>query len=149
MIKDWFSQSAVWRFRPVHIDWVCEYYEVILEGRWPDKKTGYIDTPLDGRSPIKDHAYFESTINLLAEFHWRIDQCGDDGRLFRAFKLLKYDYSLVRSIMGRVDEDGLGRRCKRVTDYIKGIGKSGLDRRRQSYKDFCCHWSVGYKRMSR
>ena len=142
----WYSQGSVWRFKPSHIEWICEHYELLLAGKWPEKKSGYIDSPFDGRTLIQPHAYFESTINLIAEFHWRIDQCGDDGKLFRAVKLYKYDLDLVKMIIrGRVDAEWVERRCKRVRDYIKGVGKRGEDRRRQNYKDFCHYWFAGYK----
>ena len=145
MIKDWYSQSAVWRFSPNHINFICEHYELLLAGKWPEKKTGYINSPFDGRAQIQPHAPFEKVIQLIAEFHWRIDQCGDDGKLFRAVKLYKYDLELLKKIIGgRFDADWVDRRCKRVRDYIKGIGKTGLKRRSQSYKEFCEHWWVGY-----
>ena len=140
MLKDWYSITAAWRLNPNHILFICEHYELLCDGRWPEKKSGYIDSPLDGKSQIKPYAPFEKVMQLLAEFHWRIDQCGEDGKLFRAFKLQKYDLELIKKITGRVDEDWIDRRCHRVVDYIKGIGKEGIDRRRRSYKDFCSNW---------
>lgn len=149
LTKEWYSIQAVWRFSPGHISWICEHYELLLAGKWPEKKTGYIDSPFDGRTQVRPRAYFENTINLIAEFHWRIDQCGDDGKLFRAFRLGKFDFSLLRSITGKMDEEWVERRCKRVRDYIKGIGKAGLDRRHQRYDDFCRHWWIGFGRADR
>ena len=142
---DWKSQSAIWRFKPNHIDFICEHYELLIAGKWPKKKTGYIDSPYDGRTQIKPYAEFENIMELIGEFHWRIDQCGDDGKLFRAVRLYKYDLELIKMIIGgRFDQDWVDRRCKCVRDYIKGIGKTGEDRRNQSYKEFCEHWWTGY-----
>jgi len=146
----WFSQTAVWRFHPNHIDYICYHYELLLAGKWPEKISGYIDSPLDGKGPIQPHAYFENVIQLIAEFHWRIDQCGDDGEDFQSYKLdmiLLEEEARGRSrkqiVRGR-GLDQIERNCKCVRDYIKGVSKNGLNRRQQTYDSFKQQWWPGY-----
>ena len=131
-MKEWHSPTAAWRFAPSLIDWMCEHYELLIEGRWPDKKTGYIDSIFGGPSPFRPGAYFENTMYIMAEFHWRIDECGDDGSLFRAVRCEKWDVDLLRTLIRR-DEDWIDKRCNRVFNYISG------KRRKRTYQEACRH----------
>lgn len=128
----WYSPSQMWRFKKEQISWLCEHYDILKDGCWPPKQSGYIDGPFLGTVRVKSSAYFEDAASILAEFHLRLDKCGNDGYLFKAIKCYGYDKVILYKIAHK-DEAWLEHRISRVLRYITGR------RKRRTYKEFCGH----------
>ncbi len=85
--KEWFSMGEIY-YCPNQVRWLIAAFlrvwadEIILmRDTWPreDKETGYTDAPLTQHA-INSHASYESTLQVVAEVHYRLDNCGRDGR---------------------------------------------------------------------
>ncbi len=139
MKKDWYSPGSIVpgdkepNIKPDQLDWIIEYYEVLRDGRWPTKQSGYIDNPFAPPSGgVRASAYFETSMAILAEFHTRINQCGRDGEAFLCCRCL--DYERVRVCRLRGIHDGqLDRILSDVFRYIVGRRKD------RSYVEFIRH----------
>lgn len=118
------------RFSEEQVDFICEYYEFFTEGRFPPKYSGYIDIAGIGR--MKNYAYFESPAIIIAEFHSRLDRCGQDGMIFRFVKCLKVEENQVAILSGK-DLNYIRVRIGKVRSYIIGKRKS------VSYPEFLRH----------
>jgi len=104
-----------------------------VDGRWPDKKSGYIENPFAPQGKrVSASAYFETPIAVLAEFHLRVDMCGRDGEAFLCCRCLKWDCSRVRLLMG-LNDIGLDRKLQWVFKYIVGRRKN------RPYQEFIRH----------
>ena len=131
MTKAWYSPSGI-KFWPEHIEWIIEYYEVLIDGRWPQKHSGYIDNPFAPGGHIRAGAYFESPMDILAEFHWRIEQCGSDGEAFRCIRCEKYDEKSICKLLN-IQPVQIDRILKQVFSFIMGRRKD------RSYSEFIRH----------
>ena len=117
------------------VEWIVENYEVLADGRWPQKSSGYIDNPFaPPASRSHSSAYFETPMAVLAEFHTRIQLCGPDGDLFLCVRCLKYEETIFRRALG-LEIQEFDRKMSRVFAYIKGKRKS------RSYAEFVRHYS--------
>ena len=139
MKSDWYSPTSFMpddrtaKFSANQIDWIAEYYEVITDGTWPIKSSGYIDNPFAppaGRTHAG--AYFETPTQVLAEFHKRIDRCGADGAVFLCIRCLEYDQILLMKAMS-IDRNRLNLILAQVFKYIQGRWK------KRSYTEFKKH----------
>ena len=138
-LKDWYSPYAMMPIdKQVHwgkakLDWIIAHYEVLSDGRWPQKSSGYIENPFAPPSKrIPSGAMFEDPASIMAEFHSRLNLCGRDGEIFRCIECLKGDKPSVGLIAG-VDESRLDRVIGQVYSYIRGRRKD------RPYQEFRRH----------
>lgn len=128
----WYSAGA-FKFRYGEVLWIYENYRQLNEGFWPRKITGYIDQPTIKAPRRFAGAYFLDPAGIMAEFHLRLDRCGDDGILVKCYKCLGWDLDHLKTL-AKVNQEELDRITLRVTSYISGR------RKKRSYDEFCRHW---------
>ena len=136
-VKPWYSPAEI-KFNLSQIDWIIEWYEVISDGKWPEKKSGYIDNPLAPRGKRgKGGASFQAPMDVIAEFHWRLSQCGRDGEVFLCVYCKKSND--LKSIMQllHITQDEFDRLTENVRRYIKGW------RKERTYQEFIGHRKGG------
>lgn len=145
MKKPWYSPSSFLQEgkRPHigadKIEWIIENYEVLIDGRWPQKSSGYIDNPF--APPAKGtraSAYFETPMEVLSEFHLRVAQCGRDGDAFLCIRCKRYEWRPIIRLM-RIRHGEIDRILERVFVYIVGRRKD------RPYTEFIRHYSPRYR----
>ena len=112
---------------------MLEHYEVISDGRWPQKLTGYIDNPFVP-APLrsKSGAYFEGPVGILAELNSRLRACGRDGEMVLCLRAWGWDQDILMRLM-RTDRESMELAERRVIAYVS------YRRKERSYKEFCQH----------
>ena len=128
----WYSAGA-FKFRLAEVYWIYENYEQLAQGYWPRKITGYIDNQFVKAPRHFAGAYFLDPAGILAEFHWRLDRCGDDGILVKCYKCFGWDLEHLKTI-AKINQERLDEITARVSGYISGRRKS------RTYEQFCRHW---------
>ena len=133
----WYKPAEVNQFKNEHIDFICEWYELLNDGKWPREWSGYTENPyVQQTASFKTD--FESATLIIAEFHWRVERCGKDGTIFLAYRCWKLPGPHLMVLTG-CDEKALGMVERRVRMYITGR------RKKQGYPQFIKH--RGYPRF--
>jgi hypothetical protein len=79
-VKTWYSPGAI-KYTRNQIIWLLTNTELLKEGIWPRRDTGYTDAPRTSQVKFQRNAKFVNAVEIGAEVTRRLDACGRDGRL--------------------------------------------------------------------
>jgi hypothetical protein len=116
--SDYLPQKESQYCRP-QVLYMLRHSDILDSGRWPEQKSGYIDTHEDVQVSIPQCAPHEGVICEWAEVLWRLDQTGQDG-------------ITLREEIESGAQEPLSSAAWRALGYVG----CGLERRKESY----AHW---------
>jgi len=132
--REWYSSSAVTRFRPSHICFILQNISSISEGRYPPPPaSGYTDLGTSIQVSPRPGAKFTRVVEISAELTARLNKAGIDG----VITLLHYEDGVSLERMAHllgyiwhrpIGEGAIKRRIHRAIRYCVGE-----DRREESY----------------
>ena len=132
--QDWYGPTTI-TFSIPQIYWLFKYYDLLKDGKWMHKTSGYIDQPeMFAPYRVNPGAYFEDAIGVIAKLHHRLKLCGKDGELIYCCRCLHYEVGRLIRLMG-ITQEKMERIEYMVTDYCHGKYV-----REQTYDEFRRHY---------
>lgn len=127
----WISPGA-FQFRREHVLWALQYWDDIMQYRWPD-------SPMDDVQPdnrIAGPAQFEIVVGIKVELEGRLSATGRDGQML----LDRHHYGKTLDEVHRTYNCGLDAIDRGMRDALRYIcGR----RKERSYEEFLNHRKGG------
>jgi hypothetical protein len=111
----WFQKAEICWCRVQNL-WMLEHSDILYDGIWPLKESGYIDTHENVQTSTPLTPAHQTTIEVWAELVKRLDRTGEDGETLRSEAAAGMDiYQLSRAAKNALNYCSGWRR--RLTPY--------------------------------
>ena len=116
-MTDWCSYSGI-KFNREQIYWLVQNLDTLRLGEWPPKPESS-EQPDKSKLQVRTEATFARPASIAAEVDWRLNQCGEDAKIFLAIYKNEVPIPIVAKIYS-MDIDAIDLACRKVISYIIG-----------------------------